>query len=177
VRRVIKLSSNENSVGASPNVRLAVRRAALNAHRYPDSCCNALRSALAAKYDLDPAGLSFGAGSDEIFRLAAQAYLEPGEAVLQPQFGYASWAIAARAAGGEVVFAPERGFTVDIDALLERVNAKTKIVFLANPANPTGTWLPFSEIERLHRHLPEEVLLVQRMRRSSSRAGRMPVAS
>lgn len=160
VARPIKLSANENPLGCSPLARAAFLEAAGELHLYPDSRTSRLRQALAAKYALEPERLVFGAGSDEIFAMAAQAYLGAGDAMLQPAHGFAAWAIAARAAGGVVKSAPEKDFTVDVDALIEALDAKTRIVFIANPANPTGTWLPFAEVERLHAALPENVLLV-----------------
>lgn len=156
----IKLSANENPLGCSEAVRAAYLAAASGLHLYPDANTSTLRAAIAEKFGLQPERLIFGAGSDEIFAMATQAYLRDGDNVVQPQFGFAAWAIAARAAGGAVKSAAERDYTVDVDALLGAVDARTRIVFLANPANPTGTYLPFSEIERLHQTLPADVLLV-----------------
>jgi histidinol-phosphate aminotransferase len=156
----IKLSANENALGCSPAARAAYLEAAEAIHLYPDPRATALREALARKYDLDPARIIFGTGSDELFSLACQAYLSPGQAMLQPQYAFAAWAIAARASGARVVSAPEKSFTVDVDAMLAAVDAQTRVVFVANPANPTGTVLPFSEIERLHAGLPGHALLV-----------------
>jgi len=156
----IKLSANENTLGCSPAARAAYLAAADGLYLYPDSKAIALRDALAAKHDLDPARIVLGAGSDEIFSLVCQAYLAPGDTMVQPQYAFAAWAIAARAAGARVVSAPERDYCVDVDALIAAVNARTRVVFVANPANPTGTVIPFSEIKRLHAALPEQVLLV-----------------
>lgn len=158
--RPLKLSANENALGASPAARAAFAAAADNLHLYPDPRANALREALAAKHRLDPARIIFGTGSDELFSMACQAYLNPGDTMVQPQFAFAAWAIAARAAGAEVKSAPERDYTVDVDALLDAVDKRTRIVFVANPANPTGTSVPHTEIIRLHKALPENVLLV-----------------
>ncbi len=160
VKHPIKLSANENVLGASPAAIAAYREAAAELHLYPDPNATALREALAAKHDLDPARIILGTGSDELFSMACIAYLEPGDTVVQPAHGFAAWAIAARAVGGIVKNASERGHTADVSAILDEVDARTRIVFIANPANPTGTWLPFSEIERLHAALPEHVLLV-----------------
>lgn len=158
--RPIKLSANENALGCSPAARAAYRGAEANLHLYPDPRANALREALAVKHVLDPARIVFGAGSDEVFSLACQAFLNPGDNIVQPQYAFAAWAIAARAAGGEVKSAPERDYTVDVDAMLAAVDERTRIVFVANPANPTGTCVPASEIVRLHAGLAENVLLV-----------------
>lgn len=158
--RVFKLSANENALGASLKAIAAYREAATELHLYPDPNATALRQALGAKHGIDPARLLFGTGSDEIFSMACIAYLEPGDNMIQPAHGFAAWAIAARAVGAGVRNAPERDGVADVDAMLAQVDARTRVVFLANPANPTGTWLPFAEIERLHAGLPGHVLLV-----------------
>jgi histidinol-phosphate aminotransferase len=158
--RPIKLSANENALGCSPAARAAFVAAQNDLHRYPDPRASALRDALAAKHGLDPARIVFGCGSDEIFSLACQAYLSPGDTMVQPHYAFAAWAIAARAAGALVKSAPERSYVVDVDAMLAAVNARTRVMFIADPANPTGTQLPAGEIARLHAGLPERVLLV-----------------
>lgn len=158
--RPIKLSANENALGCSPAARAAYIEAANALHLYPDPRASALRAALARKHGLDPERMVFGTGSDEIFSMACQAYLRPGEVMVQPQFAFAAWAIAARAAGAEVRSAPEKDYTVDVDAMLAAIDARTRVMFIANPANPTGTVLPHSEIVRLHAGLPSDVLLV-----------------
>lgn len=157
---VAKLSANENALGASPRAVQGYRDALDRLHLYPDSRTEALRQALSKRHGLEPERLIFGCGSDEIFSLACQAFLESGCEMIQPRHGFAAWAIAARAVGGTVIDAPERNFHVDVDAILERVGPRTRIVFVADPANPTGSWLPFAEIERLARELPPHVLLV-----------------
>ncbi|MGH6952336.1 MAG: histidinol-phosphate transaminase [Vitreimonas sp.] len=156
----IKLSANENALGCSPRARAAYLAASTALHLYPDPRASALRAALARKHGLDPDRIVFGTGSDEIFSMACQAYLRPGDVMVQPQFAFAAWAIAARAAGAEVRSAAERDHTVDVDAMLAAVDARTRVIFIANPANPTGTVLPHSEIVRLHEGLPRDVLLV-----------------
>ncbi|HYD88085.1 MAG TPA: histidinol-phosphate transaminase [Vitreimonas sp.] len=156
----IKLSANENPLGCSERARAAYLAAASELHLYPDANTSRLRAAIAEKYALEPERLVFGAGSDEIFAMVCQAYLGPGAAMVQPQYGFAAWAIAARAAGAAVIDAPECDYTVCADALAAAVHARTKIVFVANPANPTGTMVPFSDIKQLHAALPAHVLLV-----------------
>jgi histidinol-phosphate aminotransferase len=156
----LKLSANENPLGCSEKARAAYLAAADEIHLYPDAQTTRLRAAIAEKHGLEPERLVFGAGSDEIFAMACQAYLDSGETMLQPEFGFAAWAIAARAVGGVVKNAPEREYAVDIDALLAAVDGRTRVVFIANPANPTGTAIAFTEIERLHARLPETALLV-----------------
>lgn len=156
----IKLSANENALGCSPMAREAYLAAATSIHKYPDPRAVALREAIAAKRNLDPARIILGAGSDEIFSLVCQAYLSPAQTMVQPQFAFAAWAIAARAAGAEVISAPERNYTLDVDAIIGAVTATTRVVFVANPANPTGTYVPFHHIKRLHEALPDNVVLV-----------------
>jgi histidinol-phosphate aminotransferase len=158
--RPIKLSANENALGCSPAARAAYRDAQASLHLYPDPRATGLREAIAAKHDLDPTRIIFGTGSDEIFSMACQAFLSPGDVMVEPQYAFAAWAIAARAAGAEVRSAPERDYHVDVDAMLAAVDAHTNVVFIGNPANPTGTRIPPSEIARLHAGLREDVLLV-----------------
>lgn len=156
----VKLSANENALGCSPAAAQAYRDEAARLHLYPDARVSRLRAAVAERFRLEPERLIFGCGSDELFNFVCQAYLQPGDNVVQPAHGFAAWAIAARAAGGEVRNAPERERTVDGRALLDLVDAHTRIVFVANPANPTGTCLSLADIETLHAALPPDVILV-----------------
>lgn len=159
-RRLIKLSSNETPLGPSPEAVAAFRGAAGDLERYPDGAATALREAIADVHGLNPARIVCGNGSDELLTLLAHAYLAPGDEGLYGEHGFLVYRIAILAAGGTPVVAPERDLTVDVDALLAAVTPRTRIVYLANPANPTGTYLPFSEIRRLHAGLPGNVLLV-----------------
>jgi histidinol-phosphate aminotransferase len=158
--RPLKLSANENAFGCSPAAREAFAAAAGDLALYPDPNATALRAAIAARHGLEPERLVFGCGSDELFSLACQAYLEPGDNIVQPAHGFAAWAIAARAMGAQVRTPPGPALTADVDAMLALVDERTRIVFLADPANPTGTWLPFSEVARLHASLPDRVLFL-----------------
>lgn len=160
VQRAVKLSANENALGASPAAIAAYRAASDELHLYPDPAAATLRALIAAKHALAPEQIVFGTGSDELFSMACIAFLEPGDNMVQPRHGFAAWSIAARAVGGEVKNAEERAYTADVDALLAAVDERTRIVFLANPANPTGTFIPFSEVERLHAGLRPDILLV-----------------
>ncbi|MDP1739390.1 MAG: histidinol-phosphate transaminase [Caulobacter sp.] len=160
VENPIKLSANENILGCSDAARAAYAEAAGKLNLYPEGRASILRAAIAEKYGLEPERLLFGCGSDEVFQLLNQTFLEPGDNIVQPEHGFAAWAIGARACGGEVRYAPEKDLHVDIDAILAMVDARTRLVFIANPANPTGTWIPFSEIRRLHDALPRSVVLV-----------------
>lgn len=160
VNRVIKLASNESALGPSPLAVEALDAAATAIHRYPDGGCHELRRALADRYGLDPARIVCGAGSDELIGLLCRAYLGPGDEMLYTEHGFLMYPIAARTAGATPVFAPETGLTADVDALLARVGEGTRMVFLANPNNPTGSYLPAGELMRLRSELPPGVMLV-----------------
>jgi len=155
-----KLSANETPLGPSPAAIAAYRAAADNLAVYPDGSSAMLREAIAARHGLDPARIVCGAGSDEILNLIAQAYLEPGDEAIHSEHGFLVYKIATMAAGGLPVVAPESDLNSDVDAILNAVSPRTRIVFLANPNNPTGTYLPVSEVTRLHDNLPANVLLV-----------------
>src|SRR3954454_2915525 len=160
VEKVHKLSSNETPLGPSPRAVEAARAAAGHLERYPDGAATRLREAIAAKYGLDPARIVCGAGSDELLSLLAYAYVGPGDEGIFTAHGFLVYRLAILAAGGAPVGAEERGLTADVDAILGNVTSRTKIVFLANPNNPTGTYLPFEKVKRLHAGLPSHVLLV-----------------
>jgi histidinol-phosphate aminotransferase len=160
VAEPVKLSANENALGSSPKAREAYAEAARLMHVYPDPRANIVRAAIAERFRLEPDRLIFGCGSDEVFQLLNQVFLEPGDNMVQGEFGFAAFGIGARAAGGEVKLAKEPGYRIDVDELLATVDERTRLVFLANPGNPTGTWIPFSEVRRLHEALPPSVVLV-----------------
>lgn len=160
VERVIKLASNEGALGPSPAAMEAYRAMAGELHRYPDGGCSDLRKALGARWGLDPARIVCGAGSDELLGLLCRAYAGPGDEVLYSQHGFLMYPIAAKTAGATPVTAPETNLTMSVDALLAKVSERTKIVFVANPNNPTGTYVPVEEIKRLRQGLPDHVLLV-----------------
>lgn len=160
VSRVIKLASNESPLGPSPSVIEAVRSHLSGLELYPDSSAGDLRAALGRAHGLDPARILCTAGSEEVLHLIAKAYAGPGDEILYSQYGFIAYPIAAQAVGATPVTALEKDFTTDIDALLAAVTGATKIVFLANPNNPTGTYLPYDEIQSLRRELPRNILLV-----------------
>lgn len=160
VERVIKLSSNEGALGASPLAVRAIEDSASRAFRYPDGGCSSLRDELAAAFGLNRQNIVCGAGSDELFSLLARAYVGPGDEVLYTRHGFLMYPIVTHTVGGHPVAVPETDFTADVDALLAHVTERTRIVFLANPNNPTGTYLPETELRRLRSALPEDVLLV-----------------
>ena len=156
----LKLSSNENVLGASPLAQAAFAAAADKLQVYPDQHQTLLREAVAAKYGLEPERLLFGCGSDELFYLLSMVYLEPGDNIVQAQYGFSAYRLAARAAQAEVRYAPEPTLFVDVDEMLKLVDERTRIVFLGNPDNPTGTWIPGADVRRLHEGLPGDVILV-----------------
>ena len=160
VERIIKLSSNEGALGPSPKAQAAYGALAGELHRYPDGGASQLRAAIARRYGLDAERIVCGAGSDELLGILCRAYAGPGDEVLYSRHGFLMYAIAAKACGATPVTAPEIDLTASVDNLLAAVTAKTRIVFLANPNNPTGTYLPAAEVARLRRGLPPHVLLV-----------------
>lgn len=158
--KVHKLSSNESPIGASQKAIEAYKAAAHALELYPDGAASLLREAIADRFGLKPGNIVCGAGSDELLQLLAHAYLSPGDEAIYSQYGFLVYPIAIQSNGATPVVAPEANYLADVDAILSRVTARTKIVFLANPNNPTGRYLPFSEIKRLHGGLPPHVLLV-----------------
>lgn len=158
--RAIKLSSNENAFGPSPKAVKAYVAAAETLYRYPDGGCSTLREALAAHHGLQPERIVCGAGSDELLALLARAYAGPGDEVLYSEHEFLMYPIAALSAGAAPIKVKETNLTADVAALLARVTATTKIVFIANPNNPTGTYLPAAAMRRLRDGLPRHVLLV-----------------
>lgn len=155
-----KLASNENPLGASPLAKAAYAALADKLEIYPDGAARDLKAAIAGKYGLDAARIMVGAGSDEIFLMLARAYLGPGDESISTEHAFAIYAIIAQQQGARVIETPEKNFTADVDAILSAVTPRTKIVWLANPNNPTGTYLPYEQVMRLHAGLPANVLLV-----------------
>ena len=155
-----KLSSNETPLGASPRAIEAYRALGAELELYPDGSAGELRLAIAERYGLDPARIVCGSGSDELLSLLTNAYLGPGDEGIFTEHGFLVYKIAILAAGGMPVSVPERDLTADVDAILAAVTPKTRIVFLANPNNPTGTYISFEAVKRLHADLPPQVLLV-----------------
>ena len=178
-----KLSSNESALGPSPDAIAAYRAAADTLHLYPDGTSTALRAAIAERHGLHADHIVCGAGSDELLALLAHAYLGPGDEAIHTAHGFLVYPIAIRASGAVPVVAPEHALTASVDEILARVTPRTKMVFLANPNNPTGTYLPFDEVKRLHSGLSERCLLVldaayaEYVRRNDYAAGVELVAS
>ncbi|MGO4673897.1 histidinol-phosphate transaminase [Bosea sp. 2YAB26] len=155
-----KLSSNETPLGPSPKAIAAFDSLKGKLELYPDGSATKLREAIASRYGLDPARLVCGSGSDELLQLVTKTYLGDDDEGIFTEHGFLVYRIAILAAGGKPVVVPEANLTADVDAILKAVTPRTKIVFLANPNNPTGTYLPFEEVKRLHAGLPSDVLLV-----------------
>lgn len=158
-RPLIKLSANENPLGTSPRT-LAAKAEAVAPARYPDPDSKALRTALGELHGIDPALIVCGTGSDELLHLAAQGYAGVGDEVIYVRYGFSVYDIAARRCGAEPVIAPDTDYGSDVDTILPLVTEKTRVIFIANPNNPTGSFLPKGEIARLHAALPADVLLV-----------------
>lgn len=160
VARVIRLASNESALGPSPRAIAAYKDAAAEMYRYPDGQSTEFREAVARHYGLDPARIVAGAGSDDLITVLVRAYAGPGDEVLCSAHGFLMYPINAMAVGATPVAAPETDLTFDVDAVLARVTPKTRLVFIANPNNPTGTFITRDEMRRLHAGLPPSVLLV-----------------
>ena len=181
--RVHKLSSNETPLGPSPAAREAYRANAAELELYPDGSAAELREAIGRRYGLDPARIVCGAGSDEILNLIARAYLGPGDEGIFTEHGFLVYRIAILGSDATPVVVPETRFTADVDAILHAVTERTRVIFLANPNNPTGTYLPIQEVRRLHAGLPAHVLLVldaayaEYVRRNDYEAGMELVAT
>jgi histidinol-phosphate aminotransferase len=155
-----KLSSNESPLGPSRMAVAAFTRAGEQLERYPDGSASALREALGNRYGLKAENIVCGSGSDELLSLIGQAYLKDGDEAIYSAHGFLVYPIVIKANGAKAIIAPEKDYTADVDAMLARVSGRTKVVFLANPNNPTGTYLPFDEVRRLHAGLPADTLLV-----------------
>src|SRR5258707_10987409 len=160
VAKIFKLSSNETPLGPSPRAIAAYKAAADHLEDYPDGSASELRGAIGHAFGLDPERIVCGAGSDDLLHLLAQAYLSDGDEAIHTVHGFLIYPIATLGTGARPVAVAESDYTANVDAILAAVTKQTKIVFLANPNNPTGTCLSFDEVKRLHRGLPPHVLLV-----------------
>jgi histidinol-phosphate aminotransferase len=160
VAKVFKLSSNETPLGPSPRAIAAYQAAAAHLQDYPDGAATALREAIGRVFGLDPARIVCGAGSDDLLNLLARAYIADGDEAIHTTHGFLVYPIATLGTGARPVAAAEKEYTANVDTILGAVTKKTKMVFLANPNNPTGTYITFDEVKRLHRGLPPHILLV-----------------
>src|SRR5947209_5355393 len=159
VERPIRLASNESALGPSAKAVAAYKALAGEIHRYPDGGAERLRAALGRHHGLDPSRIVCGAGSDELIALLQRAYAGPGGEVLYSRHGFLMYPIGTLAVGATPVAVPERDLTADVDGFLARVTERTRLVFIANPNNPTGTYLSADELARLHAGLPRHVVL------------------
>lgn len=159
-QRIIKLSSNEGALGPSPKAVKALQDMAGEIHRYPDGGMIKLRQAIGKNNNINPDNVVCGAGSDEIISLLCNAYVGDGHEVLYSQHGFLMYPISTKAAGGTPITAPEKNLTTDVDALLAAVTDKTKLLFIANPNNPTGSYITRDEVKRLRDNLRDDVLLI-----------------
>lgn len=160
VAHPIKLSSNENILGSSPAAKAAFLAAVDTLHLYPDSRTSELRASIAAHFNLEPERLVFGDGTDEVLHLLNQVFLEPGDNIVMGQYGFSAYSIGARACQAQVRHAPEPGFHVSVDEMLAQVDDRTRLVFITQPGNPTGTFMTGDELRTLHAGLPSNVVLV-----------------
>ena len=158
--KAIKLSANESPLGASPKALAAFREAAEQLAIYPEGSSRLLREALGEVHGIDPARIVCGNGSDDLLHLIAQIYLGEGDEAVMNRYGFSVYPIITKATGAEIVMVDERDYTADVDALLAAVTPRTKVVWLANPNNPTGTYLSATEVARLHAGLRPDILLV-----------------
>lgn len=158
--KVFKLSANETPLGPSPRAIEAFRNCAAHLEDYPEGSSRVLREAIGKTYGLDPERLICGAGSDELLNFLGHVYLGSGDEAIMTAHSFLVYPIATMGNGGTCVVVPEVEFTANVDAILAAVTPRTKIVWLANPNNPTGTYLPFDEVKRLQRSLPPHVLLI-----------------
>jgi len=156
----IKLSSNESALGMSPAALAAAQQAIAGSHLYPEVDTETLAEALGERYGLDPARMAFGPGSDELLGRIVNTFAGPGEELVHSQNAYMQFPIYAKLAGATPIAAADRDFHYDVDSILSQVNARTRIVLIANPDNPSGTCLSGSEVRRLHAGLAPDVLLI-----------------
>lgn len=156
----VKLSANESALGPSPKAMKAYADAAPTLHRYPDPAYNDLRAAISNKYSIDKDRIVCGVGSDEILKLACRAYLKPGDEAIYVAHSFSMYPIAVKSVGGIPIEVRDELYTANVDNIITAITDKTKLVFLANPNNPTGTYLAKDEIERLWKNIPNHVLLV-----------------
>ena len=160
LKKIIKLSANESALGMSPSVAKIISNQKLNLERYPDGKSELLRKEISKKYKCNFEKIICGAGSDEVIQMICQLFLKPKDQVVVPQYSFLMYRIYANIVGAKVVFAKEINFKVSITEIIKKVTKNTKIVFLANPNNPTGTYLTKKEIIELRKKLNKRILLV-----------------
>ncbi len=160
LKKVIKLSANESALGMSSKVKKIISNKNLNFFRYPDGKSKVLRSQISKKFKCDKDRVICGAGSDEVIQMLCQLFLRPKDEVIVPQFSFLMYRIYSKIVGAKVIFAKEKNYKISISEIIKKVTKKTKIVFLANPNNPTGTYLTKIELIELRKKLKKDILLV-----------------
>jgi histidinol-phosphate aminotransferase len=158
VADILKMASNESPLGASPRVKEAIERALADVHYYPDRF--ELVAALSAKLGVAPETLVVGNGSNDVLELAARAFLAPGDSAIYSQYGFLVYPLVVQAIGARGIEVPARGYATDLDAMAKAVRPDTKMVFVANPNNPTGTFVPWADVRRFIERLPRTVVAV-----------------
>ena len=158
-RNIIKLSANESALGTSPKVMKEINKK-INLSKYPDSKTKELRLNISKKFNCDFKKIICGAGSDEIIQIICQLFLKPRDEVIVPQFSFLMYRIYSKNVGAKVIYAKEKNYKISVSEILKKASKKTKIVFLANPNNPTGTYLEKSELLKLRKRLRGNILLV-----------------
>lgn len=157
---VIKLASNENPLGTSPRVKEAIERSLVDLARYPDGNCHYLKESLATRYSIDAETITVGCGSNELFELVARAYLSPGTEAIISEHAFLVYSLVTQVAGAEPVITPARNWGHDLDAMAAAITDRTRVVFIANPNNPTGSWISKGELKAFLKTVPEHVLVV-----------------
>ena len=160
IKNTIKLSANESALGVSPKVKKVLSNKNLNLSKYPDSKSKILRKEISKKFNCDLNKIICGAGSDEIIQMICQLYLKQSDEVIVPQYSFLMYRIYSQIIGAKVIFSKEKNFKVSVNEIIKKVTNKTKIVFIANPNNPTGTYLTKLELIELRKKLRKNILLV-----------------
>ena len=160
MKKVVKLSANESALGVSSKVKKIISKNKLNFSRYPDPKSQKLRMEISKKFKCDMERIICGSGSDEVIQMLCQLFLKPKDEVIVPQFSFLMYRIYAKIIGANVIFAKEKKFKISVSEIIKKVTKKTKIVFIANPNNPTGTFLTKNELIKLRKRLKKDVLLV-----------------
>jgi histidinol-phosphate aminotransferase len=157
---IVKLASNENPLGMPDSAKAAIQQALADIGRYPDGNGFALKAAITAKYDVPADWITLGNGSNDILELAAHAFVQPAQEVIYAQYSFAVYALATQAVGARAIVAPARNYGHDLAAMAQAITADTRLIFIANPNNPTGTFLPAAEIEAFLNVVPAQVVVV-----------------
>jgi len=160
LKKVIKLSANESALGISPKAKRLISNKKINLDKYPDGKSLNLRKSISKTYKCNPERIICGAGSDEVIQMICQLFLNPRDEVVLPEYSFLMYRIYSKIVGAKVVFAKEMNFKISIKEILKKVTKKTKIVFIANPNNPTGTYLNKKEVLKLRKRLNKNILLV-----------------